>query len=228
VNRFIDHLQVVTISNYNTIAHNVFNVSEHFTAESSQPLPMTASCASLAASKLRLPAIDICFPPYSFFSGLQKIRHVFAKHYCGVTPLRMCKLHAHKENTAPVLLRSGTCLPSRCLETDWITPLFYYCVLDRFYGDVAWQWVDQIRYSILSGASEFAIQDRKETWVIWVINYENSYCVLPGYNTVQSDRLLLTFLRGLLALSWGENFVEDRERVFLVDGVNALPICWVS
>jgi hypothetical protein len=33
------------------------------------------------------------------------------------------------------------------LETGCITPLFYCCMLDRVYGAVAWQCVDQIRYN---------------------------------------------------------------------------------
>jgi hypothetical protein len=42
------------------------------------------------------------------------------------------------------------CLPSCSLETGRITPLFYCCVLDCVYGDVAWEWVDQICYNILN------------------------------------------------------------------------------
>jgi hypothetical protein len=40
------------------------------------------------------------------------------------------------------------CLPSRCLETDCINPLFYCWVLDRVSAAVAWQWVDQ-SYNII-------------------------------------------------------------------------------
>jgi hypothetical protein len=42
--------------------------------------------------------------PLAHWLDLQKTHHVFAKHYYGVTSLRMCKLHRHKENTAAVLL----------------------------------------------------------------------------------------------------------------------------
>jgi hypothetical protein len=46
------------------------------------------------------------------------------------------------------------CLPSRCLETDCITRSIAVCV----YGAVAWQCVNQIRYSIIlriTGFSDF-------------------------------------------------------------------------
>jgi hypothetical protein len=42
------------------------------------------------------------------------------------------------------------CLPSCCLEMGCITPLFYCCVLDRVYGAIAWQCIDQICYNIYS------------------------------------------------------------------------------
>jgi hypothetical protein len=59
--------------------------------------------------------------------------HVIAKQCYGVTSLRIPKLHGHKENTVAVLLFDVTAyaevsLPSRCLETGCITPLFYCCV----------------------------------------------------------------------------------------------------
>jgi hypothetical protein len=42
------------------------------------------------------------------------------------------------------------CFSSRCLETGYITPLFYCCLLDRVFEVVAWQCIDQIRCNIIS------------------------------------------------------------------------------
>jgi hypothetical protein len=76
----------------------------------------------------RYPAILLVY-----WLDLQNTHHVTTKHCCGVTSLRMRKLHGHKENTAAVLLCDVTayvlvCLSSRCLETGCITPLFYFCM----------------------------------------------------------------------------------------------------
>jgi hypothetical protein len=40
------------------------------------------------------------------------------------------------------------CLLGCCLATGCITSFFYFCKLDRVYGAIAWQCVDQIPYNI--------------------------------------------------------------------------------
>jgi hypothetical protein len=68
--------------------------------------------------------------PYKHSARIHKKRHVVSVLLCDVT--------AYAE----------VCLPSRCLETGCITPLFYCCVgvMQGAYRAVAWQCVDMSQY----------------------------------------------------------------------------------
>jgi hypothetical protein len=74
-----------------------------------------------------------CYPasPLAHWLNLQKTHDMTAKHCC-VMSLHMCKLHGHKENAAvflcDVTAYTEVCLPSRCIETGCMMPLFYCCV----------------------------------------------------------------------------------------------------
>jgi hypothetical protein len=93
--------------------------------------PCTLNCSELHCTNLSYNSSSL----YSYrlrMDHTEKTRLVTAKHFWGVTSLRMRKLHGHKENTATLLydvnVYTEVCLPSRCLGTSCITPLFYCCV----------------------------------------------------------------------------------------------------
>jgi hypothetical protein len=82
---------------------------------------------------------------------------------CPVSPLARSWTYRNTSRDRYTLLCDDTayaevCLPSRCLETGCITPMFHCCVLDRVYGAVAWQSIDQFRYNIIITVQKYIVE----------------------------------------------------------------------
>jgi hypothetical protein len=111
VNRFIDHLQVVTTNNYNTIAISTIYSSLEHTVQCSQSVirrflvTAPTMAISLAPAQVLSSQTD-CLPYNSSARPMQK--------------------HPISNSTSIIARRFvavGTCLPSRCPETALIHPL---------------------------------------------------------------------------------------------------------
>jgi hypothetical protein len=94
------------------VSDHVLNISQHFTAESSQLLPMTVSCAWLAGSQIWLTANDLHCPLYIPSARTTQKTH----HVVSLSPL-LCDFTANAK----------VCLSRRSLRTGCIIS-FYCCV----------------------------------------------------------------------------------------------------
>jgi hypothetical protein len=152
---FINHLDVVTTNNYNTVTD--FRTTKHSTLLSSVCLPYSSRIYNTGTIKVSLhhtlPISLHCSIPEVFKSHGKSSQPDFLYSSAFLVPIRS-ELSAHRSR---YIAAERTWTYSNTYDVIAIQPVYwrvdrtyrkhsflYCCVLDRVYRAVAWQRVDQI------------------------------------------------------------------------------------